>query len=104
MIYLKSFLVFSVILIIFFSPISDLSALDFKVKEREKIEKSFVLGLKLFKDELYIPAAEVFSELFSPNDFDPVLSLFSEILLVPISGATRIFLTAFLSGCERALN
>ncbi len=80
MIYLKSFLVFSVILIIFFSPISDLSALDFKVKEREKIEKSFVLGLKLFKDELYIPATEVFSE-FLINNKDNSKKILARFLL-----------------------
>ena len=59
----KIIFLYAVLGFTFFS-IDNLFSLELKEKENNK---SFVLGLKLFKDRLYIPAIQVFSDFLVKN-------------------------------------
>ena len=50
---------------VIFSSFSNVHSLE--VNQKNKTENSFILGLKLFKDELYLPATNVFSEFLMKN-------------------------------------
>ena len=84
---LKKIIFLSAVLAFIFFSQNILFSVELKEKEKEK---SFVLGLKLFKDGFYIPAIEVFSD-FLIKDQKNTKNIIARFLLAESFRKTKQF-------------